>query len=213
MKIAILIFLSLLFGSCEDKKKTSKKKFRYQIENVSMNNKIKCVATVRIGNIYEKNEIQELSEIIKKEIDCISDHIYISYLQPGMKENAGAWAVVEYNPEFNIEVFGKTTKDFINLKNYEVDNSRTFLGHWIDLGEEGDIVYRIRDSKNRFFLESCSPSEGTCIDRSELFKRQKDGGTIFIDEDNRDEYYVIDPKGNLGVFDNYGWVVTYFKFK
>ncbi|HMT74669.1 MAG TPA: hypothetical protein PKA77_11425 [Chitinophagaceae bacterium] len=210
----IFIFLSLsFFLSCSDKDKGKSKSYRYQIEGVSLNNKVKCIVSVRIGNIYERDEMKELSDIIKNQVNCISDHIYISYLQPGMKNEGGSWAVVEYNSGFNIDIIGKTKQNFESLKSYMIDGGKEYLGHWVDLGKQDDLVYRIKKNNTGYSLELCSPSEQNESELCRLRKTKHKEDEIFIDADEPSQYYKINKKGNLDVFDNYGWVVTYQKIK
>lgn len=168
---------------------------------------------MRIGNIYEEDQLEELSDIIKGKSDCISDHVYISYLQPGMDAAAGAWAVAEYNPDFVLRIFGKVKKNFASLKSYAVDSLNTYLGHWIDLSSQDDLVYRIKRTTNGFSLELYSPSERSNSELCPLRKTNRNGEQIFIDMGDPSQYYKINAKGNLEAFDNQGWIVTYQKIK
>lgn len=45
-----------------------------------------------------------------------------------------------------------------------------------------------------------------------LIKKTVNGKTMYIDEDNPEQYFVVEKNGNLSAYDNYGYIETYKKY-
>lgn len=96
----------------------------------------------------------------------------------------------------------------------ELGNKNTF-GIWLDDTYNQKIYIRIRKEKNNKYvyelIESINslPSNGS----KPLKKSAKNGKTVFIDLDHIDlnQQFLVEKNGNLSVYDNLGFVVTYKK--
>jgi len=85
------------------------------------------------------------------------------------------------------------------------------LGTWADDFTAGLLWRIIKKENGSYILEMGTPWRS----HRRLRKTKRNGKEIYIDTEslNEEEYYRIEPNGNLAVFDNHGYIATYKKIK
>jgi len=98
-------------------------------------------------------------------------------------------------------------------KNQYLTLNNQSIGLW-EIGEE-DFILRIRkDKKLGYIGEVVSPSDPAPCNSPTLLKKKKLRGKIeFIDIESPEQYYVFENDGNLSVYDDQGFIVTYNRIK
>jgi hypothetical protein len=85
------------------------------------------------------------------------------------------------------------------------------LGIWADDFTIGLFWRIIKIENGKHVLESGNKHNWTPY--YVLTKTTKNGKVIFLDNENGEEYYRIEPNGDLAVFDIYGYITTFKKSK
>lgn len=238
-----VIVLTTLHISCSENKKSSTSKFtsehnattdskdtteynvktesnylrsisKYSILNISVNNKVKTVASIRIPNKIPDSELRLIATKAKSEMNPMSERVHLFFLLPEMKDNNGAWARADFNPDLQIYILGQTIASENSIKNYKKQNNKeVFLGQWTDDYYNADLIYRMRkDVQQGLVLELYSPSENEIGPFPTILKKSnKKGKTIYIDTNSPNQYFIINTKGDLVAYDESGYIVTYKK--
>ena len=129
---------------------------------------------------------------------------YMFYFLPGMKKNAGAWAITHFDPDLKIEILGTSSGD--DTKNELKANKRIngeVIGKWKE--EQYTASYYIIYKRNhKYFLRTISKT-GQVFDE-ELSRQVKDKGIKFVYKQGgyNGEYFVINRQGNLDLYNKEG---------
>ena len=86
------------------------------------------------------------------------------------------------------------------------------VGLWKD-DMQPNVLIRIRkDPQKGYIYEYVSSIDGSFSEWfMPLTKQTKNGKTIFVDTEDPEQYFQVEESGNLGAYDNYGFVVRYNK--
>ena len=186
---------------------------KYEIINISVNNKVKTVASIRITNKLSDDELRLIALKAKSDLNPASDRVHLFFLLPEMKDKNGAWARADFNPALQIYILGQTIASQNSIRNYKdqkIENE--ILGQWID-DYKGEFIYRMRlDPQQGLVLELYSPAENKVGPFPAILKKiKKKGKTIYIDTDSPNQYFIINAKGDLVAYDETGYIITYKK--
>ncbi|GAB2678155.1 hypothetical protein GCM10027036_34740 [Flavihumibacter cheonanensis] len=186
----------------------------YSVINIELNNKRAFNVSVRIYEKLPDIQLMEIANKVKSDIDAVSDRGVVFFLLPEMQERNGPWAAVDYNPEIKVRIIGKSIEDERKIRS-GLGNVTDYVGLWMDDGIPGDAIIRIRNDKvEGFVLELISLYDPKPSNLATSIKRvKKDGKTIYLDLDNKGQYFVVEENGDLSMYDSYGFNSKYLKLR
>jgi hypothetical protein len=186
----------------------------FEIIKTELNNRVKFNESIRIKNKISQNELGDLADEIKDNSNFQSEIGVLFFLLPEMKEDNGCWASVIYDPEKKVSIIGQSLEDekIIEVGAHKLNG---YIGLWKNNYLKGDVIIALKKVDNKlFYLQHISAST---LESSKLFTKlkyeYKDNGQFYRDIESKNEYYKIEPNGNLSVFDNLGYIETYTRIK
>lgn len=208
----------ILFISCNSNPKSSPDNYKinvnYSIIDIELNNQRAFNVAVRIQTKITNNELIALAKRVKTDIKATSDKGVVFFLLPEMEINNGAWAAVDFLPEINTRIIGKSMLDENSAKQ-NLDKITDYIGLWTDNDIPGNIIIRIRmDKAEGIVKEYISSTDRRPSELATPLKRiSKNGKTVFIDKESPGQYYIVEINGDLSAYDEDGFIVTYKKLK
>jgi hypothetical protein len=186
----------------------------YSIINTDLNLKRGFRVSVRIYEKLPNLDLIDIAKRVKSDINAISDRGMVFFLLPEMLDKNGGWAAVDFNPEIRVRIIGKSIEDEYKIRS-GLENVTNYVGLWMDNGMPGDVIIRIRKDKvEGNVFEYVSPTDPKPSELAIPLKRiQKGGKTIFIDNENTEQFFVVEENGDLLAYDNYGFICRYVKLK
>lgn len=162
---------------------------------------IKRSVVIRLSEPIDVESLRLLAHRIHKD-DPEYQRTFMVYLLPGMIEGNGAWAVTNFDPDLEVEIWGqrvgdKTKSNLIGVKT---------IGHWFVPYVKYHIW--IHERPNGPVLERVF-SDGS-NDLIELIGIEVPTGRKFKAKTRNDEgdFFVIPQNGRLEIFDEIGLVAT-----
>jgi hypothetical protein len=130
----------------------------YTLLKSDTNNERMFNVSVRIFNKLSDEQLKDIAQKVKEDINAVSNIGVVFFLLPEMEENNGAWAAVDFKPEMQVRIIGQSVLDEHKI-NSNIENITDYFGLWSDNGEEGDVIIRIRKDKLQgYVFEYISPS-------------------------------------------------------
>ena len=176
------------------KKEKQKKAIpHYLIEKKVDNFPEKIELIIRIDNNYSKEQIKIIADELYSSLTKKYNKVFIMYLTPAMKENAGAYATSHYNPDQVIQILGLDNNQIKQIKQNQSED-KNIIGRWeINIMQS---VYSLRKKDSKFFLEE-KYTDGSSREY-EIFEKKINGHIGYSETfDERDGYYTIESNGNL----------------
>jgi hypothetical protein len=188
---------------------------KYKIIEISTNSEVKSVVRVRLFERLTDEKIYLLANKIKGNPILKSERVHIFLFLPKMNLDYGAWAVVDFNPDYELTYLKEDHSDdepskpkWAKLKQY--------TGIWADSQMNGDVAYALRkDSKLGLVMDYISLSNPADCEISEVLKKTTYKGKVKLIKLDNDfgEYYIIENNGDLSIYDKFGKIVTCKKLK
>jgi len=218
MKKLIYILTTFLLFSCGDSSTIGK----YKKQPLPADFTFKIIED-KSNDALEKNQL--VVEISKKitigQIATLADkfysskpkqrRFYIAYLLPGMKKNAGAWAVSNFDTELEIDIIGSTENQDVKTSETS-DINGTILGKWrSEKSLSGAALILYKNSENKLVMRITFKDGGKL--ESEIKKSEQNGKTRYSDDNKHGEYYILESNGNLGMYGNDGKFDEAVKFE
>ena len=159
----------------------------------------------------EKNEltVEINKKITTEQIATLADkfysskpkqrRFYIFYLLPGMKKDAGAWAISHFDPQLKIEILGATVKEEIASKKLVDEVEGKVLGKWHEeQSTSADYVMFKKDGKT--FMKMIFKNGQTIDD--ELKVKKVNSGTRYDYKNGKyhGEYFIVPANGTLDFY-------------
>lgn len=207
--IWIFLLTCIGVGSCKDNIP------RHDVIEVSVNNYVKCVVSVKVYEKLQEEDLKKVSNIVIEDINPITKRVHVFFFLPEMDINQGAWARVDYEPHANVVYLGRDLKDDSILNN-SFEHITDYIGLWVDNSLNGDILIRIREDKQLgFVFEYISSSDPKPSEFPSRLRKGVEGGhTVYYDiESEANEYFVVEANGNLSAYDNDGLIATFNRIK
>ena len=203
--LSIFLSISALAGSF--------KGINYAIIEKSKMGSIKISIDIRLQEKVSKDFLRELALKFQKEEPKKYDRMFITYYLLGMTPGAGAWATSHFNPNLEVKILGTTIEEEKTLMNKSKNPSGKIIGEWLDESPYVGAKYTFlkRDGK---IIMICKFKGGSGSEKEMIQKKQS--GRLRFEEkvdNNFGEYYLVDRKGNLGVYDNAGLITTMSSIK
>jgi hypothetical protein len=125
-----------------------------------------------------------------------------------MEVDAGAWATTHFNPNLEVQILGLTAEQEKTLKQLPDDPSREVIGSWLDETLHMGRRITIFRQNGKLFLESVyydgSSGKKEIVEKlsgKQRAFRKKEGSSV-------GEFYLIDKRGNLQMWDEEGIIST-----
>jgi hypothetical protein len=184
----------------------------YEIINESRIPEIKMSIDVRLKRKISQEALEMIANNLYWENDGPSyERVFIAYYLPKMEVGAGAWATSHFTPFLEVKILGFTEEEELALLDEENDSPLEIIGKWKDLAWPAVItIYRERGvlfMDLEFGKESMF--KGANI-KKEMISEAIMGQTRFREKDGNPhgEYYAIDSKGDLSMYDSEGFIRT-----
>lgn len=97
----------------------------------------------------------------------------------------------------------------------EVVNDTNIIGIWKDDFNK-DIIWRIRKDVGTFYILEMSDSGRLNWHKQTTLTeevQQHEHNRNFLDNEDKEQYYILDSNGNLSPYDYYGYIATYPKIQ
>jgi hypothetical protein len=155
---------------------------------------VKRSVVIRLSEAIDVQSLRLLAERVRKD-DPKYQRTFMVYLLPGMTEGNGAWAVTNYGPDLEIEIWGHEVGDTTKSNLVGVNT----IGHWfvpyvkfhiwIHERADGPVLERayLDGSSDLFELTEIEVAQG-----------RKFEGSMFNDGA---ELFLISPNGQLEIID------------
>ena len=188
----------------------------YSIIKQESMHSIKARIDVRLNRKFNKSSIEKLARKLKNDLKVDYDRIFISYYLPGMKVGSGAWATSHFNPDLNIVILGLSEASVDKLKeNYKENQTEDKIGTWVaGMYDEPYLIVFFKKNGKVYMSYRDEDDKGGILD-TEFIIKNVNGQKRYIDKGSAfgEEYYIINSDGELEVYDNYGFIERYKKFK
>ncbi|MBW2643850.1 MAG: hypothetical protein JRC89_10890 [Deltaproteobacteria bacterium] len=181
---------------------------QYTIIDSSRLLNIKCSLDIRLQQKVSKEFLKRFALKLRADEPRSYERMFIVYLLPGMINGAGAWATTHFNPNLNVRILGMTIEEEKKLKTKSKAPASDIIGEWLDetpfIGGKTTIL-----KKNGKILMIREFKDGSSLE-NEMIQKQKSGKLRFEEKGGNDfgEYYLIDSRGRLAVYDNAGLIKT-----
>ena len=189
-------------------------KTEYQIIKAENFQDIKFTYEIRLSNSkLSEREIERLALELKSQLDRSYERIFITYYLPNEKIGAGAWATSHFDPNLKINILGITASDIEKLlESSKENNSEEIIGKWI-AGGHGSTYFLILFKKDGKLFKAMRDDDENI--EEEMIIKKVVGQERYIEKENNQfgEYYYINSKGELEVYDEQGFIEKYAKTK
>lgn len=199
MRQYLFIFLiCLIFSSCGDSSVAMPEGFTYKV--VVAKHPINNVVTVEINKRISLEQLKYLGNEVFKTLPE-RPKTFIGYVLPGMRENAGAWAITNYDPEQQIEIMGTTEEEFLKKQKRTANLVQGSLGVWEGV-EPNKFNYALIDSAGFHLFKMVYPDY---IITDTVSVKHNDGETfIYHRNTNGKEFYKINVLDQLVYYNDLG---------
>jgi len=160
---------------------------------------------VRIPRKLNKQELTEIAKYLKKK-NAQYSYLFILYYLPEMQVGNGAFATSHFNPNLNVD-FGATS-EFIECSPSLIltsQNGIKVIGTWYDNSLGTQTVYQIYQKSNKYILRKII---GNGFTENKMHYTNKNGSKKFTYDSDDIEYFIIDSRGNLGIYDELGFIMS-----
>lgn len=169
---------------------------------------IKRSLDVRLNKKVSEPVLRAIALKLKSQDSRTYERTFIGYLLPGMKVNAGAWATTHFNPSLEVEILGMTLEDEeLLLAEHPSEVSRDVIASGLDDSPfalaQKVTIYR---EGRKFFMEGWY--KGETLPPKKLVKVDFKLGTRYEYKSAFGEYYLLDSRGNLEIWDRDGFIVA-----
>ena len=210
--VNIFILTTLLLFSSSVMAKTFEG-IDYKIIDATRMKNIKCSLDVRLSKKVTKDVLHRLAMKLRADESSYYKRMFITYYLPGMTPGAGAWATSHFNPSLEIKILGLTAEEENKLKKKTSKSSGTIIGKWIDNSGYGEGIIIIERNKDTLIFTKTF-KDGSVLKQEMIMKRlgsrtryEKKGGS------SHGEYYLLDNRGLLGIYDGMGLIKTHRPIK
>ncbi len=159
----------------------------------------------RIPRKLNKQELTEIAKYLKKK-NARYSYLFILYYLPEMQVGNGAFATSHFNPNLNVN-FGATS-EFIESSPLLIltsQNGIKVIGTWYDNTLGTQTVYQIYQKSNNYILRKII---GNRFTEDKMRYTNKNGSKKFAYDSDDIEYFIIDSNGNLGIYDELGFIMS-----
>jgi len=150
---------------------------------------------VEINKVVDERTIKSISDYIKS-TNTAASNMRMFFMIKGV--GRGAWARVDYLPDYELDILGPTAQESKNLEDASIQdiNEAEIIGKWKDLTSFSVRTLIIYKKEKKLFIRWFY--EDKSYDDVNL-KKQNDKYKV-VNRNGYDEWYVIESNGNLGTY-------------
>lgn len=174
---------------------------------------IKRSLTVQINRKVSEDILREIAIRLKDSDPKKYDRTFIVYCLPEIDCKNGAWATSHFDPDLEVRIQGLSIEQEAKLKQKPEDNSQNIIGTWLDESVHmGHKITVFRTDKGLYIGRSFPDGSSS---KNELIEKSSSDGRRFEDKKgaNFGEFYLLDPQGNLQVWDQDGLISTLKQYR
>lgn len=169
---------------------------------------IKRTLDIRLNKKVSADTLRAIAIKLKSQDSRSYERTFIGYYLPEMRVNAGAWATTHFDPNLEVRILGLTDEQEKALIQQQHHPSRELIGSWIDdrlLAGNRTTIFR---RNGKLFMENTFP-DGSSDQKIIVAKRSTEGKKFVSKDDNGlGEFFLIDTRGNLQLWDQDGLIST-----
>ena len=168
----------------------------------------KCTLTIRLPKIITEDQIAQISGSLKDNEGSGCSPLFILFFLPDQRVGKEvAWANSSYNPDFDFEINGITVETEATLSASVPDSKsdENVIGVWLDTWAFSNTktIKKIGDTYHMTTLYG----DGSGSTETLTVKVVDGKERLYEDPDNAyGDYMVIEESGNLGFYDNEGFI-------
>jgi len=170
----------------------------------------KLAIDVRLPEKVSKEDLAAIAKKLKSQEADSYDRIFILYYLPDMVVGSGAWASTHFNPTLEVKILGLSAdaEKAAAAASQAIENK---IGVWMDERPYVGATNVLYSEDGRLKLKTTymdgSGSLKTLVETSDTRGRK------FEDEEGNDfgEYYILEPDGDLSLYDNEGFILSMHK--
>jgi hypothetical protein len=206
--VILLVTSLVLFSTAYDSFAEIFESVNYTIIKKTNIADVKGTIDIRLEKKVTENFLQKLALKLRDAEPRKYDRLFITYYLPGMRPGSGAWATTHFAPNLKVEILGTTIDEEKALSSGPKNTSREIIGEWLDevpfvgakytLMKKNDKITMVRKFKDG----SGSEKEMIQVNQSGRTRFEEKGGN------RHGEYYLIERDGNLGAYDQQGFIRT-----
>ncbi|MCK4342810.1 MAG: ABC transporter permease [Phycisphaerae bacterium] len=169
---------------------------------------IKRSLDVRLNRKVSEDVLRAIALQLKDSDPNTYDRTFICYYLPGMIVDAGAWATTHFNPNLEVRILGLTVEEEKALKQQPDDPSREVIGSWLDERLHFGHRVTIFRQNGKVFMENKFPDGSS--GKKEIVEKPSGSARKFEKKAGSSvgEFYLIDKKGDLQLWDQDGLIST-----
>lgn len=167
----------------------------YKILEDTVKRNIKRTVEVELSSRMDEDSLRALAEEIYALSDVKVERTFIIYRIAGEGDGSG-WATTHYNPDLEVRIIGASASDYEKIKKTDVSEGEV-LGSWmVNRGMDSKVtVYK---ENGKFYMREVYNIGALPEDRIyELTKSDKGMKLQREGDEGRDEYFIINQKGDL----------------
>lgn len=201
----------------ENKEETQQEDIKTDFEIImdKSNYPYKRAVEVRLNERASRKKLKKLAYFIKLGGEREYERTFISYYLPDMKVGRGAWATSHFDPDLKVKILGATYEEKESIsessKQKSIEKNKDIIGKWfydIPYASHSITLYR-KDNKIYMYRNFKDGSSGTHVMTLENTPK----GKKYQEVGEEEEYYLINSKGNLEIWDSAGLIGTAKKIK
>ena len=155
---------------------------------------------VKLNKKIDEKTLNEIALEIRKDREQL-DELWIFYHIPDMTSGM-AWATTHFTPELEVEIIGSTEADDQETSKTN-DINGEILGKWrSEKSLMGATLILFKNPEGKLLMR-VTFKDGSSMD-SEVVESTQEGKTIYKDDNDHGEYYILESNGNLGMYGNDG---------
>lgn len=153
---------------------------------------------VQLNKIIEQESIKKISDYIKTTNSDAQNMIMFFYLKD---ETHGAWARVDYSPNYSLDLIGVTLEEnkVLDTSSSTSITDAEIIGKWKDLTQYSERTLILYSKDEKYFVRWLY-KDGSFGD----INIKKQNKKFKVDDKEYDEWYIIEDNGNLGTYSSKG---------
>lgn len=185
----------------------------YSIISDSSLHNIKRSIEVRLNKKISKEMLRTIALKLKNTERKKYKRTFIFYLLPDMKTDNMAWATTHFNPKLEVRILGLTVEEEERMVREAKSTPRNVVGVWKHDGMGLQVVTIYRENA-KLYLEA-KYKDGSGGHSKEMVEARSANGTKLTEKGDTTygEYYILDKKGDLRIYDYDGIIFKYKKIQ
>ena len=207
--------LALLLAACDNGSQSRERPtfqipsdLTYTVIDSSTHVPFRRSLNVRLNREVSEEVLRAIAFELKSRDPREFERTFIAYYLPDMIVGAGAWAVTDFDPAFEVSIHGFTATEKQELSRPLDPIPQNVIGRWLDERPFGGSRITLSREGKQVVMERVYKDGSTT--RSVMIAKVSPLGLRFdlAQEMHRGDHWVIRPNGSLEIRDNEGLIVA-----